>query len=100
MADPFVHLHVHTEYSMLDGASRVDDLMRTAGEQGMPAAVGPNCLVACVETDQFEVVNVVVRRLPTVTRHITGLRTWIRGASFANASSVACRTMAPSHIDA
>jgi hypothetical protein len=23
----FVHLHVHTEYSMLDGASRVDDLL-------------------------------------------------------------------------
>ena len=37
MTDSFVHLHVHTEYSMLDGASRVDDLMRTAAEQGMPA---------------------------------------------------------------
>jgi DNA polymerase-3 subunit alpha len=37
VADPFVHLHVHTEYSMLDGASRVNDLMRTAAEQGMPA---------------------------------------------------------------
>ncbi|CAN5840292.1 DNA polymerase III subunit alpha [soil metagenome] len=37
MSDAFVHLHTHTEYSMLDGASRVDDLMRTAAEQGMPA---------------------------------------------------------------
>ncbi len=37
MTDSFVHLHVHTEYSMLDGASRVDDLMRTAAAQGMPA---------------------------------------------------------------
>jgi DNA polymerase-3 subunit alpha len=37
VTDSFVHLHVHTEYSMLDGASRVDDLMRTAAEQGMPA---------------------------------------------------------------
>ena len=33
----FVHLHVHTEYSMLDGASRLDDLMAAAVEQGMPA---------------------------------------------------------------
>jgi len=33
----FVHLHVHTEYSMLDGASRLDDLMSAAVEQGMPA---------------------------------------------------------------
>ena len=33
----FVHLHVHTEYSMLDGASRLPDLMSAAAEQGMPA---------------------------------------------------------------
>ena len=36
MADSFVHLHVHTEYSMLDGASRVDGLMRRVAEMGMP----------------------------------------------------------------
>jgi len=35
--DSFVHLHTHTEYSMLDGASRVSGLMRRAAEQGMPA---------------------------------------------------------------
>ena len=33
----FVHLHVHTEYSMLDGAARLDDLFSAAAEQGMPA---------------------------------------------------------------
>src|SRR5918994_4526639 len=33
----FAHLHVHTEYSMLDGASRVDALMRRAAELEMPA---------------------------------------------------------------
>jgi DNA polymerase-3 subunit alpha len=37
VTDSFVHLHVHTEYSMLDGASRVNDLMRRAAEQDMPA---------------------------------------------------------------
>ena len=35
--DSFVHLHVHTEYSMLDGAARIDELFRAAQEQGMPA---------------------------------------------------------------
>ena len=35
--DGFAHLHVHTEYSMLDGASRLDDLMAEAARQGMPA---------------------------------------------------------------
>ena len=24
---PFVHLHIHTEYSLLDGACRIDQLM-------------------------------------------------------------------------
>jgi len=33
----FAHLHVHTEYSMLDGAARVDELLRSAAEMGMPA---------------------------------------------------------------
>src|SRR6476661_6133243 len=33
----FAHLHVHTEYSMLDGAARIDDLFKTAAEMGMPA---------------------------------------------------------------
>ncbi|MEQ1737553.1 MAG: PHP domain-containing protein, partial [Rhodoglobus sp.] len=36
-SDSFVHLHVHSEYSMLDGAARVGDLMKAVGEQGMPA---------------------------------------------------------------
>lgn len=36
-SDSFVHLHVHTEYSMLDGAARVTDLMSEASRLGMPA---------------------------------------------------------------
>ncbi|HSK25456.1 MAG TPA: DNA polymerase III subunit alpha [Jiangellales bacterium] len=35
--DSFVHLHVHTEYSMLDGAARLDDLFTEAARQQMPA---------------------------------------------------------------
>ncbi|MBD3236220.1 MAG: DNA polymerase III subunit alpha [Candidatus Eisenbacteria bacterium] len=33
----FVHLHTHTQYSLLDGAARVSDLGRKAAELGMPA---------------------------------------------------------------
>ena len=33
----FVHLHQHTEYSMLDGAARVDDLVDAAVADGQPA---------------------------------------------------------------
>ena len=35
--DSFVHLHVHSEYSMLDGAARVKPLIAAAADQGMPA---------------------------------------------------------------
>ncbi|HLL64028.1 MAG TPA: DNA polymerase III subunit alpha [Propionibacteriaceae bacterium] len=35
--DSFVHLHVHSEYSMLDGAARVKDLFDGCAEMGMPA---------------------------------------------------------------
>ncbi len=33
----FVHLHVHSEYSLLDGACRVKDLVQTCRQLGMPA---------------------------------------------------------------
>jgi DNA polymerase-3 subunit alpha len=36
-ADPFVHLHLHTEYSLLDGAVRMKELMKKAVEMEMPA---------------------------------------------------------------
>ncbi|RUR00808.1 DNA polymerase III subunit alpha [Labedella endophytica] len=36
-SDSFVHLHVHSEYSMLDGAARVKPLIEAAVTEGMPA---------------------------------------------------------------
>ena len=38
----FVHLHVHTEYSLLDGACRIDQLMDRVKECGQTA-------IACTE---------------------------------------------------
>ncbi|HMQ37533.1 MAG TPA: DNA polymerase III subunit alpha, partial [Micropruina sp.] len=37
MADGFVHLHCHSEYSMLDGAARLKDLVTGCEQMGMPA---------------------------------------------------------------
>lgn len=37
MKPEFVHLHNHTEYSMLDGAARVDELMKAVVAQGSNA---------------------------------------------------------------
>jgi len=36
-SDNFVHLHVHTDYSMLDGAAKIDELLTKAVEFEMPA---------------------------------------------------------------
>jgi DNA polymerase-3 subunit alpha len=36
-ATPFVHLHVHTEYSLVDGIARVTPLGKAAAAAGMPA---------------------------------------------------------------
>lgn len=37
MSDSFTHLHVHTEFSMLDGAARLDELVAKAVADGQPA---------------------------------------------------------------
>ena len=35
--ESFVHLHLHTQYSLLDGAIRIPDLVKRAQELGLPA---------------------------------------------------------------
>ena len=37
MSASFTHLHVHTEYSLLDGAARVGELVKAASDDGQRA---------------------------------------------------------------
>ena len=37
MSRSFAHLHLHTEFSMLDGAARVDEVVKRAAADGQPA---------------------------------------------------------------
>jgi len=37
MSSEFVHLHVHSHYSLLDGLAKIDDLIKVAKEYDMPA---------------------------------------------------------------
>jgi len=50
-SNPFAHLHVHSEYSLLDGANRCGDLARTACEMGMDAVAltDHGVMYGCVE---------------------------------------------------
>ena len=36
-SDSFVHLHVHSEYSMLDGAAKIAAMTQAAADYEMPA---------------------------------------------------------------
>ena len=36
-AQPFVHLHLHTQYSLLDGANQIEPLIQQVKDFGMPA---------------------------------------------------------------
>ena len=48
---PFVHLHVHTQYSLLDGSSRISEVISQAKELGMPAVAitDHGCMYGVVE---------------------------------------------------
>ena len=53
----FTHLHVHTEYSLLDGAARIGDLVARAKELGMTpeeilTAVCPGMKLKVLETTE------------------------------------------------
>src|SRR5688500_20361445 len=37
VGDSFTHLHLHTEFSMLDGAARVSEVVAKAAADGQPA---------------------------------------------------------------
>ncbi len=37
MSDGFIHLHNHSHFSLLDGATRIDELVDSCKEMGMPA---------------------------------------------------------------
>jgi DNA polymerase-3 subunit alpha len=51
MNNPFVHLHIHSEYSLLDGANKCSDLAASARDMGMGAVAltDHGVMYGCVE---------------------------------------------------
>ena len=50
MGDAFTHLHVHTEYSMLDGASRLGELVAAAAATRSSTRAAPSSIEYSVWT--------------------------------------------------
>ncbi len=71
----FVHLHNHTQYSLLDGASRVKDLVATAKNMNMPA-------VAITDHgNMFGAIDFYKTATSAGVRPIVGMEAYVAGTS-------------------
>ena len=71
MAQEFTHLHLHTQYSLLDGAIRMQDLFPRVAELGMDA-------VACTDHDNmFGAVDFYTRAKKHGVKPIFGCETYV-----------------------
>jgi len=71
-ANAFVHLRVHTEYSLLDGIVRVPELMKAVAAAGMPA-VG-----LTDQSNLFAMVKFYKEALGSGVKPVIGVDAWIR----------------------
>jgi DNA polymerase-3 subunit alpha len=74
----FVHLRLHTEFSLVDGVVRVDDLVDACAKSGMPA---------CAVTDQsnlFAMVKFYKAAQSKGVKPIVGVDAWLKDADAKN----------------
>ena len=70
----FVHLRLHTEYSLLDGIVRVADLMAAVAAAGMPAVALTD------QSNLFAMVKFYKEALAAGVKPLIGVDAWIREA--------------------
>ncbi|MGC2484699.1 MAG: DNA polymerase III subunit alpha [Acidimicrobiales bacterium] len=75
MAEGFVHLHNHTEYSMLDGAARVDEMVLAA------KADGQNAIAITDHGNLYGVIDFYQSCLKNGVRPIIGLEAYMAANS-------------------
>ena len=71
MTTPFVHLHLHTEYSLADGTVRIPQLVRTASDLGMPAVAVTDI------ANLYGMVKFYRAALSTGVKPVFGVDAWI-----------------------
>ena len=85
MSDSFVHLHNHTEYSLLDGAARIGQLFARAAEFGMPA------LAVTDHGSMFGALDFYEAGLAAGVKPILGVEAYVAPASGSSAPRVRAR---------
>ena len=73
MTDTFVHLHLHSEYSLSDGLIRVQPLIKTAAGAGMPA------LALTDLHNLFGLVKFYKAAIAAGLKPIVGMEAWLAG---------------------
>jgi DNA polymerase-3 subunit alpha len=72
MSARFVHLHVHTEYSIVDSVVRVKDLMRATAAAGMPAVAMTD------QNNLFAMVKFYRAAIDAGLKPLIGIDIWLR----------------------
>ncbi|MEW8508804.1 MAG: DNA polymerase III subunit alpha [Candidatus Thiodiazotropha sp.] len=78
MEFPFVHLRVHSEYSLVDGLVRVKPLVKQVAEAGMPAVALTD------QSNLFALVRFYQAALAAGIKPIAGVDAWIRNPEDIN----------------
>lgn len=73
MASTFVHLHLHTEYSLVDGLIRIKPLAQQVAEAGMPAVAVTD------QSNLFAMVKFYRAAQAAGVKPIVGVDVWIGG---------------------
>ncbi|MCW8907344.1 MAG: DNA polymerase III subunit alpha [Sedimenticola sp.] len=78
MTPPFVHLRLHTEYSLVDGLVRIKPLVARVAECGMPAVAVTD------QSNLFALVKFYKAATGAGIKPISGVDVWIRDPQDAN----------------
>ncbi len=77
MEAPFVHLHLHTEYSLVDGIVRIKPLIKAVAEAGMPAVALTD------QSNLFAMVKFYTAAMAAGIKPIIGVDVWLEEAGEA-----------------
>ena len=80
----FVHLRLHTEYSLLDGIVRVPELMAAVAAAGMPAVALTD------QSNLFAMVKFYKEAQAAGVKPLIGVDAWIREAGSTRRPRASC----------